>query len=872
MSNLDTFGYNGILELDQDLVNRVLSSYLYESNLITINGQLSDADFLAPMVFNRDLRLYLLIGRPQITFDNHDGTNLATLSVPFFGLSVFQFDTQTSTPIDLQLGSESFGLKVSDLAVQLAGATLTLDTTNVTADSVSIYLFSFVEPPTDVGGQAVGEADLPDAWIDATFASANVNITAKQLRGQIAAALKNGTLGPTSFSLQPGGVSSDLGTADLMTLDPVATGNAAAVLGLYGANASGQGVRTEMSDVIPAPDASPGYSWTAGLRADVLLAEFSATFDAGMYLKQGGVPNTPAAPTGYMTVPASGQTAFSVPGATNSVVVHAPSGGKVVVAITQAFSAHSRGHLTVVGTNTVASFTVDGNKNASVTIAAAAGARLAIEIYAATTSGDTSAVIWRPTITFQDGSLRLDFHFYKYLWGPCDAEGDGYIVLKLAADRTAPFKLSATVSDSNFDVPWWVYMGTWFLGSFLSILGGAFGSIVVATKGEDYIKGDVNPQQKVNNLLGPLDGALASLRVPATAMFLDLVLVSVDGVVLAGRGDAAPNISWGRVSVPVSANGLELESGGLGVGFGWQATAGNLAIIPPWGCVPAAGATADGYWSATYDELAYPPYPSNSTPVSVAAGEAAVFWLDTGTALAKVLLEFSAPTGNAADQTVLATWITYRKRVALGASIHNGVKAISRGGSDGGIISVEYFAYQGSLTLDRTKFFLTSDTFLAGWEHWTWDGVEVTSAGLTVPGGVVTVDGDNHALDVQLDETQLPLPSQDTGTHTVVFAGTDVFGRSLTAKLQLQMPVRTLRLNPIASLTPGWLRDPLGPWENVINNGDRSIASLLAAAIAANPALAPISKTVIDALSNGSATLDARGALALVNLVQSVGR
>jgi hypothetical protein len=51
--------------------------------------------------------------------------------------------------------------------------------------------------------------------------------------------------------------------------------------------------------------------------------------------------------------------------------------------------------------------------------------------------------------------------------------------------------------------------------------------------------------------------------------------------------------------------------------------------------------------------------------------------------------------------------------------------------------------------LDPVKFFLTEDTQLAGLEHWYWEGVEVPTAGLSVPGGMFSVNASAHQLYLQ---------------------------------------------------------------------------------------------------------------------------
>src|SRR5262245_53260072 len=107
---LDTFGYNGVFELNDGVVNRLLAAQVYENNLVLTNGQVTNADFLAPIEFPQGdgstIRVYMLTGRPEVSFQGHDGSNKITLFVPLFGLGVFKSLGDTTQPVDLGLQSQ----------------------------------------------------------------------------------------------------------------------------------------------------------------------------------------------------------------------------------------------------------------------------------------------------------------------------------------------------------------------------------------------------------------------------------------------------------------------------------------------------------------------------------------------------------------------------------------------------------------------------------------------------------------------------------------------------------------------------------------------------------------------------------------------
>ena len=838
--SIDTHGYNGVFEAVESLVNRMLAGSAYENNLIKTNGIVNDADFLN-LPFD-SFRVYLLTGRPSIIFENHDGTNLVTITIPFFGLSVYQLSPAASTALPLNLGGEGVGIQVSDIGLKLDNGTLKLDLTRVTKDSIAFFLFAFVNPPTNVGGQAQGQLMIPDLTLGQYLTDAGVGaeLTPVILRTQIAAALSGGTLAPVSFPLRPGGLQPELSQTDLITIASVAGANPAAFLGFFDV-VGDAGTITDAVDMVPNYDEPPSYTWSASLTADVARELLDDVFTSGDYLDQSLVkkPNTPDLPHGFMSVPAAGQSTFSVPKKKNCVTVSASSGGKVTVVVAGGFLHHARGNLLVLNKTAKQSFEVDGTGSASLSIAASAGDHLALQIYA-TPGSDPSAVLWKPKVTFQDGSLRFDFHYYYYLTGPCDLEGDGYIVAEPYADRTKMFMLGMKVTDSNFDIPLWA-------GAFDFFFVNVAGSALLYTEGETLARILIDPQSKLNNLLA--SNPLQVPQAPGVATFLDYTATFADGIVLSGRADSGSILSAGRHTVNVSYGIIGFVYNSFNQNnFLVTNSGGKFIVSPICPAIFASGKSASDFWSATLDDIPLPPF--TAAPVPLSPGDQAVFFVDTRDGLGKVLLEL--PPINA-DEMVRITWIIFTKRVVQSVAIQNNIAATLIGSTSTGFLLEQYFSYAGYLSLDRVKFFLTSDTFLAGQEQWQWDGVDIPLAGLTIPGGSVSHNPDRHRVYVQIAPTQAGPP--DAGSHTVTFKGTDVFGRTQSATITIQTPVRRIEFKPLLSGVSNRLIDPWGPFENSLVEISNVLGASIAATVAANLALLPLAQTLANAVKNGSAAL-----------------
>src|SRR5262249_3927335 len=144
---------NGVFELDQDVVNELLATYFYEKYLVATNGQVADGDFIAAEtpVTNGTIRLYLELARPFLHVQTKDGTNLATLHVPFSRVGAFLIQNGIPTRKEAPL----LALVLFNVGVQKTDTGLTIDFTQLTEGDIGIQVIGVKAGPTDVGGAQI---------------------------------------------------------------------------------------------------------------------------------------------------------------------------------------------------------------------------------------------------------------------------------------------------------------------------------------------------------------------------------------------------------------------------------------------------------------------------------------------------------------------------------------------------------------------------------------------------------------------------------------------------------------------------------------------------------------------------------------------
>lgn len=869
---IDLFGYNGVFGLTEAMVNKLLATYLYERYLVELDGKVTDGDFIGPLSISAqgvEVRLYFLTGKPSLTIQTHDGSNQVLVDVPFIAIAVYAI--ANGIPIKFDLG-KLFALQVSGLPVSKTDTGLSIDFSTVTADAIHIAIITVQAGPTGVGGVETSEIVVTDQVLDTQLQANNVPVTAKQIRTELASFLQSGAIGPTSVPVSPGGSESALQNWDLMLFD--SGGDGGADMLLYAADGSGSGERTEAGDAIPPSPTLPPFGYVASVRASVLLADIDRTLDQGEFFVQGGTLNGPNNPLGYMVVPEMGTHAYALPAGPGKVTVPAPAGGNVqVILAAGSLATNSRARLRNLDRGADVSFVANGSGGASPTIRADAGERLAFTVDAVSgVPSDSSVVLWRPRIQFQEGSLAISFHWYKYIPNWCDAEGDATVTVALAADIAKPFHVDVKIVDVNGSLPWWVYAVTW-LG--LGIIGqDVFAPLVLALIPTiaHAVANDLLAGKDPGSVLGPLTDQISAPNPDNVALLLDSVEVHETGLVLTGRADAGMILNYDRTAAFSTQNGVLLSKAvpnPVVLRFDWRSSIAGISVTSsgPWAII--TNSPEETFWAAAYDDLP-PDALFSRDPLPLSSGDAAMVWVAVQGGHAKVLFE-RPPGGDAPSTGIIITWIAFRDRVTKSVKLVNKLKATAVGGADSLLLQSVFYKYDGEIPMVTRKFFLTDETRALGQEHWYWDDQEVTSNGISVPGGTVTLDATNRKLIVHLDQAGQLGSGQDIAVmHWVKFSGTDVFGTTLETKILVQTPPVVLHYKGIGPSGP-FRPIPIGdPWERVAQQVAAEVTSLLATRLAPAEAAA-LGKSIGDALATGEGRLDAAGASGVLALIGQRG-
>jgi hypothetical protein len=878
----DLFGYNGAIELDQAVVNKLLASFVYDRHLVEQDGHISNGDFftVAAPIDGGELRVYLELARPFLHVSSADGSNLVTLHLPFSNIGVFV--TIAGVPQRMNALTTLLALVLFGVAIQKTDQGLTLDFATLTGNSVGLMPIGVTPGPTDVGGSQVNP-DLTVLIDDHTLenplkpdAMSPPVITAKDLRAKLADFLKGGALGTTAVPIGAGGTSSALERWDLMLFgnandrdvsdqpDP-----AGADLLLFQDQQHGVGERTQAGFILPAAPEAPGYGWTANLAASVLLDNIRAAMDSAPYWVQRGTVNTAANPLGYMVVPGMEKTKYALPSGTGKVTVHAAQNGDVTVDLAPgALAPHSRAHISNLSREARSDLSADVNGAASVSIRAEAGERLAITVDAVSLPNDTATVMWRPQISFHEGEIDASFHYYHYIDHWCDLEGDASVRLALVADRNQPFAVSVKVIDANASVPWWVYAVTW-LGAGL-IGQSVFAPILLA-----LIPTIVHSLAKslIGNYLASAAGALtdqvSAPSIANLAMVLDQIDLHQGGVQLAGRADSGNLLAWGRQPA-LAGQGFTViqtwEPNPVYMRFEWKPGLTAIEVNSPVRWVVITDGSPEIFWAATYDDLDVGKLGRGMFTLN--AGQSVMAWVELDDGHAKVLFERALNSNDVLNPGIRITWIAYRERVHRAVTPVNHIKAKVVGGREGLLLKITLYAYDGTIDLATTKAFFSDETRALGDEHWFWDGVEITEQGLTLPGGSVVLDTGNRRLLVHLEQAGLTGPDEVAWFHSVEFRGVDVFGHAVANKISVQTPPWAMSYKGYQVAPPLWtpLGDP-GPDLRLFDNpvfagvfGD--LATRLG-----EPQALEIVRALAGALTRGSAVLDGSSAVGILSVL-----
>ncbi len=884
---IDLFGYNGVFELDQSVVNELLATYLYEQYLIPVNGQVTDGDFIkvvAPIKNGGEIHLYLELARPFLHIQTSDGTNLVTLRIPFSKIGVFLQATDgtlTRRPVE-----QLIELVLFDVPVLKTDLGLSVDFSQLSGDKVGLGPAVVTSGPTGVGGVEDRETEPPllanDATIENLLTDENGQslVVAKDLRQQIADRLKQGALGPTTVPVSPGGTEAALQSWDLMLFGNAndrniadQPGDAGADILLFQEGNTGLGVRTDAGQTLPPSAENPQYSWALSLRASVLLDDINEVLDQSVYYVQSStVKNTPDNPLGYLVVPAAGSNAFALPKA-GKITVQAPQAMQAQVTIAGgSLTPNGRARLRNLDLNVEVGFAADGNGAATLSIRADKDQRLALTIDAISLDAKPSLLIWRPTISFQNGAITASFHYYFYTGSPCDLEGDASVRLALYADRTQRFSIGVQVIDADASAPWWIYVTAWlgpkwFSHEVLAPFLVALVPTIAHSLANTLIGGNIDALKRL----------ISKIRAPSfenLALVLDQVDVYETGLELSGRADAGSILASDRTVAYSTQPGVVLLNPTapppIYMRFDWKPAIATIDVTSAGGCAVMTTNAREAFWSASYDDLLRDG-PFTRDPFPLSPGDSVMVWVAVDGGHSKVL--FERPPGVGAPTEILITWIAFRDRVGRSVKLVNGIQATAVGGFESLTLEQTLYKYDGTISLVTQKFFLSDDTRGLGQEQWFWDDQPVPDAGLAQPGGTVTLDAINRQLIVHLDQSALVGNQDIPAVHWVKFHGTDVFGLTLETKILVQTFPIVTRPRAIAGnvpLGPAFI-NPLGDPIRERPAFDRNqLSSTLTDLLTPQVGLAQaqsLAWSLSEALATGASTLDRGGAASLLTLL-----
>jgi hypothetical protein len=832
--SLNTYNHNGLLQISEQVFNKLLAKNFYDANLVAVNGKVPDNEFVTfcpiPGVAGDSIKIYLRTGKPSALFETHDGTNLLTLTVPLLGIGIF---TKTAAGVvTRQPINQLFSIIIEDVALAVRdkkpmspadGQVLAFDFSKVTPNGVGFHLIFLNATDNDVGGTVNIDGGDATGVLSNYFTTHGIPVTVAMLQQLVVTFVKSPEFtSRATFPISTGGSQADLSKLSLFMFDNDGEGG----LDFFLDDGPQAGPPTEGGDTIPAAILPPPYGFTLGIEKEVILDLVTTMQNDGDYYVQ-SLPPDPTNPLAMMVVPAAGTSTFPLLSGPNALAISAPVGGKAqVVLAAKAVSPHTRAHITNISTGAAISFTASAAGTATFNVPGSAGDEFVLAIDAISSSKSSDTVIWRPKLTFEDGDFRGDFHFYEYMDVPPDLEGNGWIKLTAAVDWAQQFGLLLNVSDSgaDLDVPLLEALAILFP----IVVGGLFQGII-----NEITDSVANPLgYEINQNTGGAVGAVQSgiNQQFKAALPSDLLLFLEDGRIynnglgLSGYADAGIVMSTtnpdgtivgaGRRTAPVKGGEFVATAGDYFTDvlqFNWTAPGSNSITLLGGGRGPAAlstnGGNATDFWTSSLDEAP----PSNAFTVlqsTLNRGQDLMLWVPFSDGTAKVFIEWPSDSDD-----LRFTWISYQQRVTRSIKLVNNIKQIvvGGGGSATGLVSLQLFAYQGTVDLQAIKFFLTRETWASGSEKWTWDGHDLVTDNPSIPGASLALDGLNHKLTVDYNQWANPAVANLPWVHTLAYTATDVFGRTMSAQIVLEFVPGNLQVNPILGSNPLLPLNEAGP-------------------------------------------------------------
>jgi hypothetical protein len=412
--------------------------------------------------------------------------------------------------------------------------------------------------------------------------------------------------------------------------------------------------------------------------------------------------------------------------------------------------------------------------------------------------GEGDATLKRPTHQLQtsDG-VELSLSFDMYVSDAALAT-NGSLRFVLEADPSRAFGIRTRVVETHLDGPLALSLVTFFT---MSLFEFGIWNIVRLTAGNDFFS------DKVRDALESFGGAfsLGSDGVPSTFLALDEIHANADGLFLGGRAEAGRILGAGRTLLGLAETGFTLTTDDprdpndqrTPIFLRWDprvepfviSTGLSIALVPE-----TSGTEAHAtFWSLGPSDV---PGPSafGATSLSLAAGTNQVAFLEGEGLVVKVLFERLLAQGSAPSAGMSITWVTYPRRALAEIDLVDGVVATLVSSSESDVLSTKVYRYEGTISLERTRIFLTDGTRARGEEKWFWNGVELDDTERVFSWGSIALDRDARIVRLRVEPNTDASSPPESLLHRFEASVTDVFG--VEAHAHLFVSTVTLAVTP----------------------------------------------------------------------------
>ncbi|MBL8621515.1 MAG: hypothetical protein JNK64_09435 [Myxococcales bacterium] len=751
MSTVRTFGHAIVVQLDEQLASRLLSAQTYEA--ARVPGGSSPLDLIS--IGTSDAPAYVLAGPPRVLADDA----AIELQRPSVAVPFIEYSAPPPLPIEVRLANVAVAQAQQDLHYDLAG---------VTDAHVGLWAIE-LSPAADGSGAGVTALDVEDP--DA------------QRRKQIAAAVQD-VEGAVPFA--PPTLD---GIVRPWTLRPFRASSADA-----GGNRITGGISLGLWDGAHPP--------TQPLSSAILDAGAGEPYSVGIAIAAATLaPLVTQLLADALTPSASPWVTMLSQPLFPGVHLDAPNADGLAAVRCDLGDGSADRALTVVHASATHRATLDADGRAVVHFAAAIGDPVTVSLDGFVKKFAATTVTFRPgaPATCADGGLECEL--IGLVEQPAVNEQiRARILLPMVADRGQAMGLAfGTPELREVHASHGLEAILWFTGdAFYSTLGAG----LLAGLYSRILTPMINRFADLGAVVSGFGLAPSLPSIPGAAVFLDEVLVTRDGMALAGRADAGMVRLAGRTQVALAdVSSYVFAGNGVYHVADWSTAHDGAVELRLRGHGQVLGADAATFWRATYDHAVQAHYADAVTRLQ--PGDATTLVVAGPSDLMKVLVERGAGDDAA---TLTLTWIAWQARVArevrLEVDAHH---AVASTGHFAGMDARE-LRHEGRVWPVAQRFFLGATPRQ---ERWRWDGIELThGVDQGIPGGWVRLDAVTRQLRYRIDTTAAD-PGSLPVAHRVEFSGRDLLERDFAASLVVLTP--PILLTPVRGDlgVPPPLRDPL---------------------------------------------------------------